>query len=67
MTECFPGEFQSFCTGIVEALGQMGSALGPVVVNFCINLQLHPMIVLSVFAVALILIPFSFMVEPPKH
>ena len=64
MTECFPSHLTAICTGIIEALAQIGGILGPVVINLCIKAQLYPMIALSFVALGLILLPFIFMIEP---
>jgi nitrate/nitrite transporter NarK len=66
MTECFPGSLQSICTGVIEGVGQIGAALGPVVITLCINLKIHPMIILSIICLVFIVLPFFWMVEP-KH
>ena len=52
---------QATCSGIIEAIAQLGSFLGPIVITFCINLSIYPIIALSILAICIILIPLSLM------
>jgi hypothetical protein len=54
---------QATCAGIIEAVAQFGSFLAPIVITFCINLQIYPIIVLSFIAIVFILIPLFFIKE----
>jgi len=36
-TEAFPMNIQATCAGIIEAIAQLGSFLGPIVITLCIN------------------------------
>ena len=50
-------------TGVVEAIGQLGSFMGPIVINLCISLEIYPVIVLSGVALLFIVLPLIWMVE----
>jgi len=63
-TEAFPMNIQATCAGIIEAIAQLGSFLGPITITFCINLSIYPIIALSFLAFATILIPLSLMKAP---
>lgn len=68
LTEAYPPNIQSIGTGFVEAVGQAGAFLGPIVVNLCISLKVNVIIVISVIAVVMIVIPMIGMVETlPNH
>lgn len=68
LTEAYPPNVQSIGTGFVEAVGQAGAFLGPVVINLCISLQVYPILVISVIAIVMIVIPITGMVETlPGH
>lgn len=62
LTEAYPPNVQSIGTGFVEAVGQAGAFLGPVVVNLCIAFEIYPIIIISVIAVVMIVIPMTGMV-----
>jgi nitrate/nitrite transporter NarK len=66
LTESFPADVQATSTAIIESIGQIGGALGPILINFCIQWQIHPMIALSIMALALIVIPFFWMKDPQE-
>lgn len=66
LTESFPANVQSICTGIIESIGQLGSFIGPFLITACINLKVYPIIVLSVVLLVMVVLPVSFMKEP-KH
>lgn len=51
---------QATCSGIVEAVAQVGGFLGPIIITFCINFQIFPIIAISVLAFFVILIPLFF-------
>jgi len=57
LTELFPMNVQSVCSGVVESLAQLGILVGPVIVTLCINLQIYPMIVLSVVLIVFVVVP----------
>lgn len=63
LTEAYPASYKSVATGFVEAVGQAGAFLGPVVVNLCITLQINPIVAISVLCIAMVIIPMSFMPE----
>jgi hypothetical protein len=68
LTEAYPPSIQSIGTGFVEAVGQAGAFLGPIVVNLCISLKVNVIIVISAIAVVMIVIPMTGMVETlPNH
>lgn len=68
LTEAYPANVQSIGTGFVESIGQLGSFLGPIIVNISIVLKIHPIIVISFIVVVLIVIPIIFMPETSsKH
>ena len=48
LIEAFPMNVQSICSGVVESVAQIGILLGPIAINVCINLQINPIVVLSV-------------------
>lgn len=61
LTESFPSNVQSICTGIIESFGQLGSFLGPIVITICINMKIYPIIVLSFIILVTVVIPVSFL------
>jgi MFS family permease len=63
LTESFPLSVQAMCAGIIEAIAQLGAFLAPIVITFCINLQIYPVIVLSFIAIVFVLIPLFFIKE----
>ena len=60
LTESFPVGVDGLCTGIVEGMAQIGFFAAPMLVNYAINIQLHPILLLSVFVLAFCMIPISF-------
>ena len=66
LTESFPADVQATTTAIVESIGQIGGALGPIIINLCIQRQVHPMIALSIMALILIVIPLFFLKDPQE-
>lgn len=66
LTESFPANVQSICTGVIESFGQLGAFLGPITITICINLKIYPIIVLSGIIFLTVVIPVSFLKEP-KH
>ena len=67
LTESFPMNVQSVCSGIVESLAQLGIFVGPIVVTFCINLQISPMIVFSGFLIVFVLLPLFGLEETTSN
>lgn len=63
LTETFPPNVQATIAGIIEGVAQVGSFLGPIVITFCINLRVYPIIVLSFIALIMIILPLLFMRE----
>jgi Na+/melibiose symporter-like transporter len=61
LTEAYPASYKSIATGFVEAVGQAGAFLGPVVVNLCITLVINPVVAISVICILIVIIPMSFM------
>ncbi len=57
LTEAFPMKVQSVCSGFVESFAQIGIFLGPIIINLCITLQIHPIIVLSVLLFITVVAP----------
>jgi hypothetical protein len=45
---------QATCAGIIEAIAQIGSFLGPIIITFCTNLQFYPIIAISILALVTI-------------
>ena len=66
LTESFPANVQSICTGIIEAFGQIGAFLGPILITICINLGVYPVLVMSVILAIFVVFPVSLLREP-KH
>ena len=67
LTESFPADVQATSTAVIESVGQIGAALGPILINLCIKWQVHPMIALSVMALLLIVVPFFWMKDPQEE
>lgn len=65
LTECFPLSVQGVCAGVVEGTAQIGAVLAPIIISFCINQQLYPMLVLSFIIIFTDFIP-TFWIEKPK-
>ena len=63
VTETFPLSVTAISAGIIEALAQVGSLLGPVVITLCIDWQIYPLIVLSFVALFTISLPMYFFSE----
>jgi MFS family permease len=61
LTESFPMSVQATCAGIIEAIAQLGSFFGPVIITVCINMQIYPVIALSLIAMVVILLPLCFL------
>jgi len=66
LTESFPADVQATSTAVIESIGQVGGALGPILINYCIQWQIHPLIALSIMALLLIVIPFFWMEDPQE-
>lgn len=62
LTEAYPANVQSIGTGFVEAVGQAGAFLGPIVVNLCIAWKINVIIVISAIALVMIVLPMTGMV-----
>ena len=61
ITEFFPMKTQAICAGIIEAIAQIGSFLGPIIITISIDLQVYPVIILSFIGAATCMIPIYFL------
>ncbi len=60
LTEAFPLQIAGICAGIIESIDQLGVFLGPIVVTLSIDLQIYPLILLSVIILGTIVFPVFF-------
>ena len=57
LTESFPLGAQGICVTIVEGLSQIGCFMAPLLINMCINEQIHPILLLSIMIFFLDFLP----------